>query len=372
MESQIEQPVTSTQSQPDLVITNPSPSIKKSRFTIILIAIFLLLLVALSFLYYQNQQLKKVFLNDKQGQSTWKTYTDTKYNYEINYPSEGWSLERGSLDQNSLFFDEIVIRGTEGEIRIDPTKGQSITEPITDWIEASNKQLLDDPKRHPASSPMQIIPYNNELNITETPIVVNDDFFGRIGKSYIFKHNGNIFLIQGIYYISEETLEQTKMSTDTNGLRSQMINQILASFKFTDEKPTIKNLPTVQPTAIISITNSIEPTNSPKPIVTSTPTPIPTPTRTPSPPIINISFPQEGAVVTLSSSTICVIDLPSGGDTSGISRRQNINNQGWTEYASMTSLCFNAFAGPNSFMVQYRNSHSEESQIYTRSFLYQP
>jgi hypothetical protein len=103
----------------------------------------------------------------------------------------------------------------------------------------------------------------------------------------------------------------------------------------------------------------------------ATPTPQPTPTRTPNPPIMNISYPSEMQDITMNSSqTFCVVDIPAGGDTSGIKRKYNFNDQGWTSYVDVYALCLNPNEGLNHLTLQYQNSHGEESTQYTRQFTF--
>lgn len=188
---------------------------------------------------------------------------------------------------------------------------------------------------------------------------------------------GMLVLVLFIKNNPTHTLPDLSGETDEKNLNSVVPISPTTTSSITisvTSKPTQK--PTIQasPTTLLQPTNTIKPTNTsiPTPTPMPTSTPMPTPTRAPNPPVISIDFPQEGQVVTQSSSQICISDVPSGGDTSGVNRRQNINNGGWTGYASMTTLCFNASTGANSFMLQYKNSHNEESPIYTRNFIYQP
>lgn len=128
--------------------------------------------------------------------------------------------------------------------------------------------------------------------------------------------------------------------------------------------PVIYNSPTpvvkIQPTA-----TSIPATSAPVP--TATPTP-----RVPNPPIIDISYPSEMQTITSSSSSICVVDVPAGGNTSGVQRKNNINDAGWTSYSDMSTLCFNPITGLNKIQLQYKNGFGDESSVYTRQFTFQP
>ena len=119
------------------------------------------------------------------------------------------------------------------------------------------------------------------------------------------------------------------------------------------------------------------PTSSPAGIPTSTPVPPtappsvqPTPTpRTPNPPIINISYPSEMQSVEMESGqSFCVVDTPAGGDTSGLQRKHNINDEGWSLYTDVFTLCFDPKEGLNRIQFQYKNSFGDESVVYTRQF----
>lgn len=69
-----------------------------------------------------------------------------------------------------------------------------------------------------------------------------------------------------------------------------------------------------------------------------------------------------------SGQQFCVVDIPVGGDTSGIQRRQNINDGGWSSYTDIFVLCFEPKEGLNRLQLQYRNKYGDESGMYTRQF----
>jgi hypothetical protein len=117
-------------------------------------------------------------------------------------------------------------------------------------------------------------------------------------------------------------------------------------------------------TPVLTSTPSLVPTSTP----TNTPTPTPTP-RPPNPPIINISYPLEMQYIEMGSGqTLCVVDTPVGGDTSGVQRKHNVNDGGWSGYTDMFTLCFDPIEGLNRFHLQYKNSYGDESTVYTRQF----
>lgn len=147
----------------------------------------------------------------------------------------------------------------------------------------------------------------------------------------------------------------------------------------------LENPASLLPTQTIPSTTSIKNNNSvnqgtPTPTATkakptATPTPVakisPTPTlRTPNPPKINISYPSEMESVEFTSpdQELCVVDVPAGGDTSGLQLKHNTNNSGWSGYSNVFTLCFDPKEGLNSVQLQYRNKYGEESVVYTRQF----
>lgn len=116
---------------------------------------------------------------------------------------------------------------------------------------------------------------------------------------------------------------------------------------------------------------SPSPVHSPLPSPLPSPSPSPSPARTPNPPQINISYPAENQTITMNQDqTFCVVDVPVGGDTSGIQRKHKINNQDWTSYASMATLCYSPQEGANTISLQFKNSFGDESIIYSRNFIF--
>jgi hypothetical protein len=92
--------------------------------------------------------------------------------------------------------------------------------------------------------------------------------------------------------------------------------------------------------------------------------------RSPNPPVINITYPEEMQSIEFSkpSQTFCLVDVPAGGDTSGLSRKHNLNDSGWTPYAEEFTLCFEPKEGANRILLQYKNKYGDESGVYTRQF----
>lgn len=138
------------------------------------------------------------------------------------------------------------------------------------------------------------------------------------------------------------------------------------------DSPTSTQIPTITPTAkptqVPATATPIQPTNTPAPTATHTPTP--TPTHTPNPPIMNISYPQEGQYIEFTNpeQMLCVVDIPAGGNTTGIQRRHNQNDAGWTSYTNVFTLCFLPNEGSNRIQLQYKNQYGDESGVYTRQF----
>jgi len=132
----------------------------------------------------------------------------------------------------------------------------------------------------------------------------------------------------------------------------------------------------VNPTPAISITpipsETTDQTQNDQNQLSITPSPTPTaaPTRTPNPPVLSITYPQELQSVELTSpeQQFCVVDVPAGGDTSGLQKKHSINDSAWTSYIDTYSLCFEPKEGLNRFSIQYKNQYGEESVIYTRQF----
>lgn len=132
--------------------------------------------------------------------------------------------------------------------------------------------------------------------------------------------------------------------------------------------PSIKSK-TLTPTKKVASTPTKIPQSTPTHTLTPSPTQIPTSTPIPYPPTFEISYPNEGQYIELTSSqTLCIVDYPTGNYTAGSLKRRNINNNGWTEYATPDGTCFDPLEGQNTFSFQYKNSQGIESVVYTRSF----
>lgn len=222
------------------------------------------------------------------------------------------------------------------------------------------------PQQHINTSPLNKPPISNKLVI---PILIGASLISLSLTCYFVYTNFRLNAKQADPNQSFPT--PTSDAKTVSPALSITPTRSAVSTTIPTSKPTVKPTVKVQPTNTSTTTKT--PTSTPHPTPTNTPLPpTPTPTHTPNPPTITISFPQEGQTITQSNSQICIVDVPTGGDTSGLNRRQNINNQGWTGYTSISTLCFNATSGSNSVVLQYKNSYGEESPIYTRNFTYQP
>lgn len=130
--------------------------------------------------------------------------------------------------------------------------------------------------------------------------------------------------------------------------------------------------PSVVPTKLVPTAAPTEktilqpPSNTPPPQPTNTPEPT---ARTPNPPKMKITYPTESQEITLSTGqTFCVVDAPDGGDQTELQRKQNINNGSWTNYATISTLCYDPAEGDNTLQLQYKNKYGEESAVYTVHF----
>ena len=134
--------------------------------------------------------------------------------------------------------------------------------------------------------------------------------------------------------------------------------------------------PTIPYPSLTPGENSLSPTptNKIQPNISVSPTPkaylSPTPTsRTPNPPIINISYPSEMQSISMTQSqTLCVVDVPAGGNTQGLQRKHQLNDGGWSSYTNLFTLCLEPKEGLNRLQMQYKNGDGDESTMYTRQF----
>lgn len=201
---------------------------------------------------------------------------------------------------------------------------------------------------------------------------IDDQIPKKIEPSKIPKFN-TIYIITGL------TVIFIIITTGYLFLANTVFKEKTSPAEFSVPTPTESISPTEEliPTSEVSIPTNT-PTPTPKPTTTNTPTPsptatptlTPTPTRVPNPPIINISYPQEGQYIEFTSpqQQLCIVDIPSGGDQSGIQRRHNNNDTGWSSYTTLFTYCYLPNEGSNRIQFQYRNQYGEESSVYTRQF----
>jgi len=155
-------------------------------------------------------------------------------------------------------------------------------------------------------------------------------------------------------------------TTDENKIAETTFGKLLYS---------LSSLSSPSPSPVVSLPASTDSSVLPSPSASPTMPVAPgSPSPTPAailvnPPIMNVSYPAEGQSITMDNTqTLCVADSPDGGNTQGLLRKSNINSQGWTSYASVSTLCFDPQEGGNTFSLQYKNSANIESQVYTRNF----
>jgi len=134
--------------------------------------------------------------------------------------------------------------------------------------------------------------------------------------------------------------------------------------------PTITQAPA--PTTIIVATPTAtqvkDPVNIPVPAPSSTPTPAP---RVSNPPLMNISYPSEMQSITMNQDqTLCVVDVRAGGNTQGLQRKHQLNEDSWSSYVTFFTLCIEPKEGLNRLHLQYKNNDDDESVVYTRQFYF--
>lgn len=120
----------------------------------------------------------------------------------------------------------------------------------------------------------------------------------------------------------------------------------------------------LSPTPTGRIQPNISASPTPKTVLSPTSSP-----RTPNPPIINISYPSEMQSINMTQSqTLCVVDVPAGGNTQGLQRKHQLNDGGWSSYTNLFTLCLEPKEGLNRLQIQYKNGDGDEPTMYTRQF----
>ncbi|MEN8253263.1 MAG: hypothetical protein ABFQ62_02730 [Patescibacteria group bacterium] len=90
-------------------------------------------------------------------------------------------------------------------------------------------------------------------------------------------------------------------------------------------------------------------------------------------PELEISYPRENQHIVFDDENqeFCVVDTPIRGNFDGLQKRHSINGLEWTQYQTNYSLCFEPVQGANTVQMQYRNTQSQVSIIYTRNFSFE-
>lgn len=170
-----------------------------------------------------------------------------------------------------------------------------------------------------------------------------------------------VFFIFILISLKAVTDRQVLMPGTEDQLKESKFNLELERLTPTPVKTRIA--PTTLPTRKFGATPTTKAKSTPTPTLT------PQPIRTPNPPRLNISYPSEMQSIEMDETqTFCVVDVPAGGDHTGLQRRHNINDGGWTTYVNHYTLCFDPQEGLNRIQFQYNNSYGDESSVYTRQF----
>lgn len=201
----------------------------------------------------------------------------------------------------------------------------------------------------------------NELWLTD-PALINGQQSTKGKLDIGYDMDGKIEYIElnlsGKFYILEK--QGKKLSQITLLIVGQEI-EISVTPVLTESSTMV---PTATQTPVPTQTPTFTPTNMPQPTVT--------PTRNPNPPQMKINYPTEGQYIELNTSyqTFCVVDVPDGGDQTGLQIRHNLGH-GWSDYVNLTiTMCYLPDEGLNSLQLQYRNSHGEESPVYSVNFIF--
>lgn len=164
-----------------------------------------------------------------------------------------------------------------------------------------------------------------------------------------------------------QSIKEGALQSFLNARHDAASTKVSATPSPTMKSPSPSKTPT--PTKKIASTPTQTPQSTPTHTVTPSPTQIPTSTPIPYPPTFEILYPNESQYIELTTSqTLCVVDHPTGNYTAGSLKKRNINNSGWTDYATPDGTCFDPLEGSNTFSFQYKNSQGIESIVYTRSF----
>ena len=70
-----------------------------------------------------------------------------------------------------------------------------------------------------------------------------------------------------------------------------------------------------------------------------------------------------------SSQTLCVVDIPSGGDLTGVQRAYSLNGSVISAYTSST-VCIDPAEGSNTLTMTWKNTYGEVSNTQVRQFTF--
>lgn len=216
--------------QPTPVVNTPSP---KNNITVISMAVFILLsLSVVIFLYYQNQQLKKMLVNYQTPELSptpiattdpmlnWKTYIYPELSYSFRLPSTYDVVSRNLSDTQPTYLQILDLnKNTSAEPSNDPdSMVLSISKSSFEKTLKYEKDIMKD---------------FEEKNIT----IDNNDWTLLSGINdiqYLISKNGNVYLLSG-----------------TN---KQALDQILSAFEFIE--PTASPLIQVSSPSAIPVTGN--------------------------------------------------------------------------------------------------------------------
>lgn len=203
-------------------------------------------------------------------------------------------------------------------------------------------------------------------------IVFFQDKYKKLKKLLIFFRTKKSFwpiillVVIGTVFVGVKIVESYNQKNQPQSINDVNIKE--------SDNPSSSVAPTSQPSTAAydsstTVQNSSIPSLNPSPVSAQSPSPSPVSIRIPYPPKINISYPAEGQSITMDTTqTLCLVDVPAGGNTQGVQRKHKLNNQNWTGYVTIYTLCFDPQEGTNTIQLQYKNNYDDESEVYTRNF----
>ena len=222
----------------------PTPK-KGNMITIVVVAVFILLALGIiAFLYYQNQQLKGMLSNSQTPVSSpapitvnLKTYTNTKFNFQFDYPND-WTTKEAKTDlwTNEIGDDLSVVSlwpitnkspltpATENEIGVQVIKVKPDTS-LSTWVKARGDNGKIPSKYFTATQ----INGNNAIkkDIVLTQDLLNTLYNGPAGPAVIGTRNISVYIIWGDIIVSF-----TGISINNSQDFVASFDQILSTFKF--------------------------------------------------------------------------------------------------------------------------------------------